>query len=121
MHGPSFTPSHYVEPDRVRREIYIDPRLFEHEMERIHERIWIYCGHSTQIPNSGDYATFLIGRQPMVMIRRRDGEVSVLYNRCPHRGAMLCGAHQGNTGKFFRCSYHSWTFKHDGCGWRITN
>ena len=114
MHDQNFAASHYVEPDRVRREIYIDPQLFELEMERIHERIWIYCGHATQVPNGGDYCTFQIGRQPMVMIRRADGEISVLYNRCPHRGAMLCGNHQGNTGKFFKCSYHAWSFRHDG-------
>ena len=42
MHDHSFVASHYVEPDRVRREIYIDPQLFELEMERIHERIRIY-------------------------------------------------------------------------------
>ncbi len=38
----------------------------------------------------------------------------VLYNRCPHRGNMICGDRQGNTGEFFRCSYHAWTYHHDG-------
>jgi phenylpropionate dioxygenase-like ring-hydroxylating dioxygenase large terminal subunit len=38
----------------------------------------------------------------------------VLYNRCPHRGNMMCGDRHGNTGEFFRCSYHAWTFHHDG-------
>ena len=40
--------------------------------------------------------------------------ISVLYNRCPHRGNMMCGDRHGNTGEFFRCSYHAWTFHHDG-------
>src|SRR5512143_1095701 len=104
----------YVEPDRVRRDVYTDPAIFTLEMERIHERVWIYCGHESQVPQPGDYYTVQIGRQPMVMVRAKDGAVHVLYNRCPHRGAMLCGDRHGNTGEFFRCSYHAWTFNHDG-------
>ena len=103
-----------VEPDRVRKEVYTDPALFQLEMERIHERVWIYCGHESQVKRPGDYYTVQIGRQPMILVRGSDGKISVLYNRCPHRGNMLCGDRHGNTGEFFRCSYHSWTFHHDG-------
>src|SRR5262245_27145757 len=103
-----------VEPDRVRRELYTDPAVFELEMQRIHETVWIYCGHLSQIPKSGDYYTVQIGRQPMIMVRKSDGGVAVLYNRCPHRGNMICGDMKGNTGEFFRCSYHAWTFHQDG-------
>jgi len=84
------------------------------EMERIHERVWIYCGHETQVPKAGDYYATRIGRQPMLMVRGKDDKVNVLYNRCPHRGSMMCGDRSGNAGEFFRCSYHSWTFHHDG-------
>ncbi len=104
----------FVEPDRVRKEVYTDPAVFELEMERIHERVWIYCGHESQVPKPGDYHTVQIGRQPMVMVRGKDGAVGVLYNRCPHRGAMICGDRHGSAGEFFRCSYHAWTFHHDG-------
>ena len=106
--------SKYVEPDRVRRELYTDPAIFDLEMQRIHETVWIYCGHLSQIPKAGDYYTVQIGRQPMIMVRKSDGGVAVLYNRCPHRGNMICGDTRGNTGEFFRCSYHAWTFHHDG-------
>ena len=103
-----------VEPDRVRKEVYTDAQIFEHEMERIHETVWIYCGHETQVPKPGDYYTVQIGRQPMILVRGKNGKVNVLYNRCPHRGNMICGDTKGNTGEQFRCSYHAWTFHHDG-------
>jgi phenylpropionate dioxygenase-like ring-hydroxylating dioxygenase large terminal subunit len=106
--------SKYVEPDRVRRELYTDPAIFALEMQRIHERVWIYCGHDSQVPKAGDYYTLQIGRQPMVMVRGADGAVNVLYNRCPHRGNLMVGDRHGNSGEFFRCSYHAWTFHHDG-------
>jgi len=91
--------SKYVEPDRVRREVYTDAQIFDLEMQRIHEKVWIYCGHETQVPKAGDYYTLQIGRQPMIMVRGANGKVNVLYNRCPHRGNMICGDRKGNTGE----------------------
>ena len=44
----------FVEPDRVRKEVYTDPQIFELEMARIHEKFWIYCGHDSQVPKAGD-------------------------------------------------------------------
>src|SRR5258706_8393486 len=103
-----------VEPDRVHRSVYSDPAIFDLEMERIFERVWIYCGHESQVKKPGDYYTMQIGRQPMIMVRGADGHINVLYNRCPHRGTLLAGDRYGSTGEFFRCSYHSWTFHTDG-------
>jgi len=80
-----------VEPDRVHRSVYTDPAIFDLEMRNIWERTWVYCGHESQVPQVGDYHTLQIGRQPMVMVRQKDGSVRVLYNRCPHRGVQLCG------------------------------
>jgi phenylpropionate dioxygenase-like ring-hydroxylating dioxygenase large terminal subunit len=106
--------SKFVEPDRVRKEVYTDPAIWEKEMENIHEAMWTYAGHESQVPKAGDYYAVLIGRQPMIMVRGKNGKVNVLYNRCPHRGNMIVGDTKGNTGDQFRCSYHAWTFHHDG-------
>jgi phenylpropionate dioxygenase-like ring-hydroxylating dioxygenase large terminal subunit len=103
-----------VEPDRVHRRVYTDQAIFDREMERIFERVWVYCGHESQIPRPGDYYTVQVGRQPMVMVRDRDRGIRVLYNRCPHRGVQLCGNPKGNTGMSFVCSYHAWSFHLDG-------
>jgi phenylpropionate dioxygenase-like ring-hydroxylating dioxygenase large terminal subunit len=103
-----------VEPDRVHRLCYADQDIFDLEIKRLFERCWIYAGHESQVKKPGDFWTFQIGRQPMVMVRGDNRAIHVLYNRCPHRGNMMCGDRSGNTGEFFRCSYHAWTFKHDG-------
>ena len=103
-----------VEPDRVHKSVYTDQAIFDREMERIWERIWVYCGHESQVPKAGDYHAVTIGRQPMIMVRQPDGRVNVLYNRCPHRGVQLVGNLKGNTGESFVCSYHAWSFWLDG-------
>jgi phenylpropionate dioxygenase-like ring-hydroxylating dioxygenase large terminal subunit len=114
LHEPVPNLKKLVEPDRVHRLAYTDPEIFELEIKNIFEKIWVYCGHETQVPKPGDYQTLTIGRQPMVMIRGKDMKVRVLYNRCPHRGVELCGNLKGNAGDALTCSYHSWRFHLDG-------
>ena len=103
-----------VEPDRVHRSVYTDQAIFDREIASIFERVWVYCGHESQVRNPGDYHTLHIGRQPMIMVRALDGAIRVLYNRCPHRGVQLCANRSGNTGSAFVCSYHAWSFHLDG-------
>jgi len=102
-----------VLPDRVHSRCYTDPAIFELEMERIFNRVWIFMAHESQIPNPGDFVTAAIGRQPVIVVRDGAGAVRVLFNRCPHRGAIVCREHTGNVGKF-ACPYHGWTFRTDG-------
>ena len=109
-----FNVDRLVEPDRVHRACYTDEAVFDLEMERLFHKSWIYVGHESQVPNPGDFWTTMIGKQRMIMSRGDDGRVHVLYNRCPHRGALLCPEQHGNAGKAFRCSYHAWQFYMDG-------
>lgn len=103
-----------VEPDRVHRDVYIDQELFELEMEHLWRNTWIYVGHDSQVPKPGDYYTTEVATQPVILVRHTDGSVRVLMNRCAHKGAKLVTDTCGNTGKFFRCPYHAWTYKTDG-------
>ena len=103
-----------VEPDRVHRTCYTDDEIFERELAQIFHKTWIYVGHVSQVKQAGDYCTTQIGSQPMIMVRGKDGEIHVLYNRCPHRGTMICPSRQGHAAISFRCSYHGWQFHYDG-------
>jgi phenylpropionate dioxygenase-like ring-hydroxylating dioxygenase large terminal subunit len=103
-----------VEPDRVHRDVYTDPEVFELEMERLWSRTWIYVGHASQVPQPGDYITLDLAAQPVIVVRQADGSIRVLLNRCAHKGTKLVSAPSGNTGRTFRCPYHAWTYRTDG-------
>ncbi len=102
-----------VEPERVHRRVYVDPDVYELEMDRLFGRTWIYVGHESQVPEPGDYYTTQVGRQPVVMTRHSDGQVYVLENRCPHKGALVCPERSGHAERFM-CMYHGWRFNNDG-------
>lgn len=103
-----------VRDDAVHRDVYIDPEIFRLEMERLWARTWIYVGHTSQVPNPGDYITCDIATTPVLMIRQPDGGVRVLRNRCAHKGAKLVADWSGNAGRFIRCPYHNWSYRTDG-------
>lgn len=100
---------------QVHRDVYIDREIYDLEMKHLWSNTWVFVGHDSQVPNTGDYFTTKVGNQPVIMVRHTDGQVHVLYNRCPHKGTKIAIDREGNTGKFFRCPYHAWSFKTDGC------
>ncbi|CAN5368325.1 aromatic-ring-hydroxylating dioxygenase subunit alpha [soil metagenome] len=104
-----------IQDGRIHHRAYLDPEIFELELERIWGKCWIYIGHESQVPNPGDFFTTRIGRAPIVMSRHTDGNVYVLYNKCGHRGAQVVqeGAARGNC-KFFQCMYHGWRYDTNG-------
>ena len=106
--------AHLVRDYEVHRDLYVNEDIFKIEMDQLFSRTWVYVGHASQIPNPGDYYTTTIGVQPVVMVRHSDRSIHVLYNRCPHKGVKIAGEVCGNTGKFFRCPYHAWSFHTDG-------
>ncbi len=103
------------EGHQVHRDVYIDPEVFRLEMKHVFANAWVFVGHASQTPQKGDYFATSIGDQPVIQVRHSTGDIHVLYNRCPHKGTKIVIDRQGNTGKFFRCPYHAWSFKTDGC------
>jgi phenylpropionate dioxygenase-like ring-hydroxylating dioxygenase large terminal subunit len=102
-----------VESDRVHSRVYTDAAIFTDEMAKIFYRGWVFVGHSSEVPGSGDFRLKRIGMQPVIMVRDQTGQVQLLLNRCRHRGATVC-EHERGYARAFRCAYHGWTYKLDG-------
>jgi phenylpropionate dioxygenase-like ring-hydroxylating dioxygenase large terminal subunit len=102
-----------VQDQRVHRRVYLEPEIFDLEMERIFERSWIYIGHDSEVAHPGDYKAVRFGTQPAILTRDEDGQLHVVMNRCMHRGASICQESRGNA-SYFRCWYHGWTYSNKG-------
>ncbi|VCU71291.1 2-halobenzoate 1,2-dioxygenase large subunit [Pigmentiphaga humi] len=97
----------------VRTEAYTDADVFELEMRRIFERTWIYVGHESELPDAGSFKTAQVGRQPIIVLRDKQGGLGAFFNRCVHRGAALLREAEG-TVQELRCPYHGWVFDLSG-------
>lgn len=111
--APSFNPT-------IPYEQYISPQVFNKEREKIFSKNWILVGHTSQVKNAGDFFTFEVAGEPIIVTHCTDGELHAFYNICPHRGAKVERSEQGNK-KILQCSYHGWTFKLDGHVHRAPN
>jgi phenylpropionate dioxygenase-like ring-hydroxylating dioxygenase large terminal subunit len=109
-----------VRSDKVHRDVYTDPEIFDLEMERIWGRAWVYVGHDSQVKKPGDYFATSIGKQQVVLTRHKDNKVRVLFNRCSHKGAQLIGDTCGHAQQL-RCPYHGYVFDTDGTLIHIPN
>ena len=98
---------------RIHGTVYTDPAVFETEMDRVFAAHWVYVGHTSELPATGDYKTVLVGGQPLIVSRHEDGQLYALYNRCRHRGAVVCRQERGHS-NFFRCRYHNWVYANNG-------
>ncbi|RNB82554.1 ring-hydroxylating oxygenase subunit alpha [Brevibacillus nitrificans] len=90
-----------------------DEEVYQVELEKIFNKRWNYLAHMSEIPNKGDYVLRSIGNDTFIVSRGEKDEIHVMLDVCPHRGASICRASQGNS-SHFRCPYHGWTFKNNG-------
>lgn len=94
-------------------EFFTDQNIFKLEMERIFARRWLYAGHVSQVQKSGDYFTYDINRESIIVTRDKAGELRAFYNVCRHRGSRVCIPGSGNANNFV-CPYHQWVYGLDG-------
>ena len=92
---------------------YMDPNLFNLDMQAIFGQHWVFACSVAEIPEPGDYVTLDYGPYSLIVLHNDDGGVNVLHNVCRHRGARVLTDPQGTTGNLV-CGYHSWTYSPEG-------
>ena len=97
----------------LERPFYVDPALFEIDLDRIYRRHWLLAGPTCRLTQSGDYFTYQIANDSLVILRGDAGEVRAFHNVCRHRGSRVCLDESGHT-KRLVCPYHNWAYGLDG-------
>ena len=117
QHGrrPSTPFQQLVDTERglISRRIFIEPAIYEQELERICARCWLFLCHESQVPRPGDFFSTSMSEDPVLVVRDSEGQVGAFLNVCHHRGNRLCRADVGNAATF-TCAYHGWTYDNDG-------
>jgi len=93
-------------------ELYHNAELFELETKLLFEQEWLCPGRVADIPNPGDYLTFSLADQPILVVRDNDGAVRAFSNVCLHRMMRLVEG-RGRLRNIV-CPYHAWTYGLDG-------
>jgi len=94
------------------KSVYTSEEFLQQEIEQIFQKQWVCVGRASALANAGDYLTYELAGQPIMVIREKDGSLRGQSNVCLHRmSTMLEG--RGHT-KSIVCPYHAWTYNLDG-------
>ena len=96
------------------REYYLSEERYREELDKIWNQQWVYVGHLSQIKSKGDFITYDIGDESVIIIRGEGDEVRAHLNACRHRGVRLCTEQSGHVKRRIVCPYHSWSYDPDG-------
>ena len=94
------------------KELYTSNEILSLEEDLIFNKEWICVGRATEIPKVGDYFTYQLGKQPIIILRDRSKKIKAMSNICLHRMMKIVEG-KGNK-KSFTCPYHAWTYNLDG-------
>jgi phenylpropionate dioxygenase-like ring-hydroxylating dioxygenase large terminal subunit len=98
----------------IHSSVYTSEDVFAAEMRTIFGNGWVFVGHDSEVPARGNFVRRTVGMEEVVMVRTRDGAISVLSNRCTHRGNLLCSEERGTRRSAITCQYHGWVFSFGG-------
>lgn len=114
-----FDASHYrnvrkplLEAETLPPWCYTSQEFYDREVERVFRKSWNFLGRADEIPNPGDYMTFELCGEPLIVLRDRDGAIRAYANTCRHRGAKMLDG-KGNC-RAISCPYHGWVYALNG-------
>ena len=97
---------------KVEKANYLSREFLELEKKNLWPKIWQVACREEELKKVGDYITYEVADESIVVVRAKEGAIRAFHNVCPHRGRQMmngCG-HAMN----FRCRYHAWTFDLEG-------
>src|SRR5581483_10020868 len=95
------------------QSLYTSTDAYELDLKAIFQRSWLQVGIEGEIPHPGDYLTYSVGNDSIIVLRNAHGEVSAFFNTCRHRGARICGEPSGHVVRLV-CPYHQWSYDLSG-------
>src|SRR5690349_2965598 len=76
-------------------EAFLSKDYLEAEKELLWPRIWQMVERETDLPNPGDWLTYNVGDDSIIVLRKDDGTLKAFHNVCPHRGRQLIDTPDG--------------------------
>ncbi|MGD6741814.1 aromatic ring-hydroxylating oxygenase subunit alpha [Streptomyces sp. BH106] len=92
---------------------YTSPEWHEYDLKHVFGRRWLFAGHGTQIKKPGEFFTFALGHESVIVSRTKSGEIRAFHNSCRHRGTRVCQETSGRK-KYFTCPFHGWSYDLEG-------
>lgn len=93
----------------IPKDRYVSRDFTQLEFEKMWSRVWQMAGPLADLREVGDWLTYEIGRESIVVVRSAVDKLEAFHNSCQHRGFRICEARAGHD-KTFVCPYHLWAY-----------
>ena len=70
-------------------ESYVSSEFYRFEQDAVFAREWICVARQEELPRPGDFVTIDVAGEPVIVVRKRDGELNAMSAVCRHRGACI--------------------------------
>ena len=98
-----------VRIDFVPAHHYTSREFARAEKARLWPRVWQVACRVEEIPQVGDFVTYDILDESIVVVRSAPGQIKAFFNVCQHRGRQITeGCGRANV---LRCKFHGWTWR----------
>ena len=101
------------EPLTIPVEAYVSSEYARAEGDKLWAKVWQHAGRVEEIPRVGDYITYDIGDDSILIVRSAPEMIRAYHNVCSHRGRRLVDSAHGNKPQFV-CGFHAWRYDLDG-------
>ena len=71
------------------------------DLDRVWRTSWVWVASADEVAEPGDHVAVDVASQPVIVLRRQDGQLAAMSNLCAHRGTLLVDG-RGNS-KRFQC------------------
>ena len=94
------------------KSVYTSEDFLQRELSQVFGQQWVCVGRASALANTGDYLTYELAGQPLMVVREKNGQLKAQSNVCLHRMSTLLEG-RGNI-KTIVCPYHAWSYNLDG-------
>jgi phenylpropionate dioxygenase-like ring-hydroxylating dioxygenase large terminal subunit len=112
-------------------EAFLSQEYLEAEKRLLWPKIWQMVERESDLPHPGDWLTYDVAEESIIVLRKDDGSLKAFHNVCPHRGRQLVSVPdmlpsatsvsqervhdvRGSNRRNFVCGFHGWTFNLEG-------
>ena len=83
-----------IRPDFLPKDSYLSREWLEAEKQKLWPKVWQIACRAEEVKQVGDYVTYNIADESIIVVRASEGRIEAFYNVCQHRGRRLaegCG------------------------------
>lgn len=107
------------EPMMYGTEAYLSEAYARAERDKLWRKVWQQVERVADMPNVGDYITYDILDDSILIVRTAPDKIAAYHNVCQHRGRRLVDVLPGardarGNAKHFKCRFHGWAWNANG-------